>query len=298
MRVVVLGACGMLGRDVVKSLHELGVTDVTALCHDDCDVTSRMDVLKALEGEGNHADVVINCAAYTNVDGAEADPHIAHMVNGYGPWNIVSLLQGTNTKFIHISSDYVFDGDRPLDKAHTEDTNTHAPPNVYGRSKLDGERAVWHYEHGYVIRSAWLYGEGKCFPRTMLQLAKQHEILKVINDQHGNPTWTRGLAYRIVEIANRAYRNDLYRGIYHVTSPDHGTWYDLARETFRLAGLDPERIKAVSSLEFPRPAIRPTNSILSSVRVFQNRLTPSLAWRRQLRLAFEAGIFSDVIKEN
>jgi dTDP-4-dehydrorhamnose reductase len=298
MRIVVLGACGMLGRDVVDSLLSWGTLDVTALCHDDCDVTSRMDVLEAVEGPHGRADVVINCAAYTDVDGAEADPGTAHMVNGYGPWNIVSVLQGTDVKFIHISSDYVFDGLRPLSSSYIETTLTHAPPNAYGRSKLDGEKAVWQYEHGFVIRSAWLYGDGKCFPRTMLQLASQHEVLKVVNDQHGTPTWTRELARRIVEVAIRAHDDRIGRGIYHVTSPDSGTWYDLARETFWMAGLDPERIKAVSSSEFPRPAIRPTNSVLSSVWVSEAGLTRLPDWRLQLQRAFKAGIFSEVMREN
>lgn len=291
MRVVVLGACGMLGRDVVDSLLAWGTLDVTALCHDDCDITSRMDVLAAVEGEHGKADVVINCAAYTDVDGAEADPSSATLVNAYGPWNIVQVLRGTGIKFIHISTDYVFDGESPVPYAEGAFPR---PLNAYGRSKLDGEEAVGWYEYGFIVRSAWLYGESRCFPRTMLQLARYNDTLKVVVDQRGTPTWTRELARYLTKLAILAHDNRVQSGVYHCVSQDATTWYDLAVETFRLAGLDVGRLKAVSSTEFPRPAVRPANSVLTSVRVSQSALPQLPGWRLQLQLAFDAGIFDKI----
>lgn len=281
----------MLGRDVVNSLLEWGTLDVAALCHDDCDVSSRMDVLAAVEGEHGHADVIINCAAYTDVDGAESDPGSATLINGYALWNIVQVLRGTGIQLIHISTDYVFDGFSPV--PYGEDAYPR-PLNVYGRSKLDGEEAVEVYERGFVVRTAWLYGDGKCFPRTMLQLARAHDTLKVVADQRGTPTWTRSLATYLTQLAVLAHDERVTPGVYHAVSPDSGTWYDLAQETFRLAGLDPGRVKAVSSSEFPRPAVRPANSVLTSVRVSDAALRALPGWRLQLQLAFEAGVFDEL----
>lgn len=295
---MVLGACGMLGRDVTRMLQHWSdqkLVDVTALCHTECDITSTVDLLKAFET--HQPNVVINCAAYTDVDGAEADPYRAHMVNGYGVWNIVNALHDTETYLIHLSSDYVMPGTKdPRLGGYTRDHNIfhHVPINAYGRSKRDGELAIASYERGNVVRSSWLYGNGKCFPRTMLQLAQTRDIISVVDDQWGCPTNTNYLAGRLVQFAMRVYTGEVYGSFFHFTSPDSCTWYDLARETFRLAGLDPKRIRAVSSSEFPRPAVRPTNSILSPLGMAEAGLTVMPAWRTQLLHAFNAGTFANI----
>jgi dTDP-4-dehydrorhamnose reductase len=296
MRIVVLGACGMLGRDVTRILSywsDQKLVDVTALCHEECDVTSTLDILKVMEAV--RPDVVINCAAYTDVDGAESDPHRAHQVNGYGPWNLVNALRDTEAYLIHLSSDYVLPGTKdPRLGGYTRAHNIfhHRPLNAYGRSKRDGELAVLGYERGFVVRSSWLYGEGRCFPRTLLRLAQGMDTINVVDDQWGCPTSTRELADRLVKFAMRVYTGDVFTGAYHFTSPDHCTWYDLARETFRLAGLAPERIRAVSSTEFPRPAVRPTNGILDPQGMTEVGLTAMPAWQTQLQRAFKVGTFA------
>lgn len=289
----------MLGRDLTRILQHWSdqkLVEVTALCHDQCDVTSTLDVQMMIEAE--KPNVIINCAAYTDVDGAEQDPHRAHQVNGYGPWNIVNALRDTETYLIHLSSDYVLRGSKdPRLGGYTREYNVyhHRPLNAYGRSKRDGELAVLSYERGYIVRSSWLYGDGHCFPRTMLRLAQGFDTINVVDDQWGCPTSTRELADRLVKFAMRVYTGAVYAGPYHFTSPDYCTWYDLARETFRLAGLDPERIRAVSSTEFTRPAVRPTNGILDPQGMFDAGLRPLPAWQTQLQRAFEAGTFNKLL---
>jgi dTDP-4-dehydrorhamnose reductase len=291
MQILVLGACGMLGRDVVDILEERGEYNFTALCHIDCDITSRVDVLEAVEK--SQPDVIINCVAYTDVDGCESDPSRALEVNAIGPTNLVQVLRGTRIKLINISTDYVFDGTSVV--PYVEDDATR-PLNVYGMSKRDGEITTLMYEHGYVVRTAWLYGRhGRNFPKTILGLAAILNHLNVVNDQYGQPTWTRDLAILLLALAKCVHNGDphLPPGVYHATASGVTTWYDLAREVFQLAGFDPERVRAVSSSEFPRPANRPTNSVLSSVRVSQTGLVPVGDWRLRLRAAFEAGVFHE-----
>jgi dTDP-4-dehydrorhamnose reductase len=254
MRWVVTGAGGMLGADVVDVLRASG-QDVVGLTRSEVDVRDPAACLAAVAG----ADAVVNAAAWTDVDGAESDEGGAFAVNAVGAANVARACSAHSAVLVHVSTDYVFDGagtspypvDAPLD-----------PLNAYGRTKAAGEWAVRAECRGaHVVRTAWLYGErGSSFVRTMLRLAAERETVEVVDDQRGQPTWTRDLA---------AYVRDLVldgapAGVHHGTSTGDATWCDLARETFRLAGLDPARVRPTTSDSYRRPAARPTYSVLAN----------------------------------
>ena len=167
--------------------------------------------------------------------------------------------------------------------------------NAYGRSKLAGEQAVAQLlpERGYVVRTSWLYGRnGRNFVQTMLGLAARHPTLTVVNDQLGQPTWTRAVASQIVDLAAAAAAGRAPAGVFHGTASGETTWYGLAREAFRLAGLDPERIQPVSSDQFPRPARRPAYSVLGHDRWREAGVAVQPGWDIQLKEAFAAGVFT------
>ncbi|TDD75379.1 SDR family oxidoreductase, partial [Actinomadura rubrisoli] len=159
-----------------------------------------------------------------------------------------------------------------------------APVNAYGRTKLAGERAVLGYEHGYVVRTAWLYGaHGPNFVRTMARLAGERDSVEVVDDQVGQPTWTGDLAARIVELAGAEAAP---AGIYHGTNGGRTSWFGLAREVFTLLGLDPERVRPTTSDRFPRPAARPAFSVLGHGRWARAGLAPMRGWREALHAAW------------
>ncbi|GAA1613053.1 dTDP-4-dehydrorhamnose reductase [Actinoplanes couchii] len=262
----------MLGHDLQRVLAEQGVTDVVAAGRADLDITSPAQVRDAVA----EADIVINAAAWTDVDGAESQEAEATAING----EAVRLLASTvGNRLIHISTDYVFDG-----RARTpypEDT-PHAPINAYGRSKATGEKAVLT-AGGYVVRTAWLYGEhGNNFVRTMLNLAQSRPHVEVVDDQEGPPTWSYALAEQLVALSRSAAAGRAVPGVYHGTSTGSTTWFGLARAVFEEAGLDPARVRPTTSARFPRPASRPAYSVLSHTRWPEADVAPLPHWRTQL----------------
>lgn len=249
-RVLVTGAGGMLGRDLVTVLGTRPDLKVTAATRADLDVTDRAAVDAAVAGH----DLVINAAAWTNVDAAEADEAAATAVNGHAVANLAAACATDGTRLIQVSTDYVLAGN--ADTPYPEDAPT-APVNAYGRGKLVGEQAVARLlpDTGYVVRTAWLYGaHGPNFVATMLRLATQREHLDVVDDQHGQPTWSYALAERLVALADAALAGHAAPGVYHGTCAGQTTWYGLARAAFTLAGLDPDRIRPTTSDRYPRPA--------------------------------------------
>lgn len=249
-RLLVTGAGGMLGRDLVTVLRTRPDLKVTAATRADLDVTDRAAVSAAVAGH----DLVINAAAWTNVDAAEADEAAATAVNGDAVANLAAACATDGTRLIQVSTDYVLAGN--ADTPYPEDAPT-APVNAYGRGKLVGEQAVARLlpDTGYVVRTAWLYGaHGPNFVATMLRLADQREHLDVVDDQHGQPTWSHALAERLVALADAALAGHAAPGVYHGTCAGQTTWYGLARAAFTLAGLDPERIRPTTSDRYPRPA--------------------------------------------
>ncbi len=281
MRWLVTGAGGMLGRDLAAVLDAAGETEVSAATRADLDVRDPGAVSTAVKG----ADVVLNAAAWTDVDGAEADEAGATEVNGDAVGTLARACAGTGAYLLHVSTDYVFAGDATT--PYPEDAPT-GPINAYGRSKLAGERAVLAElpEHGYVVRSAWLYGaHGPNFVRTMLRLAAERDTVDVVADQQGQPTWSYALAAQLIALAAAAVSGHAPAGVYHGTAAGSTSWYGLARAVFAEAGLDPARVRPTTSDRFPRPAARPTYGVLGHDR-WRAAGVPALPdWRGMLSRA-------------
>lgn len=241
---LIIGGDGMLGADLCKVFH-----DAEKLTHQELDITDKrqvIDFIKELK-----PDVVINAAAYTNVDGCEDNIELAFEVNGYGPGYIAEACSEIKAQLIHFSTDYVFDGSK---KEYVE-SDTPNPINVYGESKLLGEQKIIKALENYkIIRTSWLFGmHGENFVGAMLNLSSQMEYVKVVNDQYGKPTYTKDLAYKTSEII------DLEPGIYHITNEGTCTWYEFASAII-------ENVEPSISSEYPMKANRPKYSVLANTK--------------------------------
>ncbi|MFD7554059.1 dTDP-4-dehydrorhamnose reductase [Streptomyces sp. NPDC059533] len=290
-RWLVTGAAGMLGQDVLAVLEDAGI-EAVGLRRADLDITDPDAVRAAVDG----AAVVVNCAAWTDVDGAETAEEAATAVNGTGVRVLAEACAAAGARLLHVSTDYVLPGD--ASEPYREDAET-GPVNAYGRSKLVGERAVAELlpQDGYVVRTAWLYGEhGPNFVATMLKLAAQRDTLDVVDDQHGQPTWSYALARRLVELGLAALDGKAPGGVYHGTASGRTTWMGLAREAYRLSGLDPERIRPTTSEAFVRPAVRPSFSVLGHDGWSAAGLEPLADWRAQLAEAITRPAFADLLR--
>lgn len=254
MKVLLSGAGGQLGRELSCLLPERGYESVF-LNRADLDITDSRAVVRSVE---EHApDLVINAAAFTGVDAAETELGAAHAVNALGPRNLAAACERAGCDLLHVGTNYVFDGklDRPY-----EPFDTPNPLSVYGRTKLAGDEYVMRLcRRWYVVRTAAVYGEGGNFVRTMLRLAEEGEEIKVKDDEYVSPTYARDLAAGIVQIVeSREY------GVYHLTNSGSCSWYGFAREIMRLSGGE-VRVTPVSTSEFPLPAPRPANGVLSGI---------------------------------
>ncbi|MBC9724821.1 dTDP-4-dehydrorhamnose reductase [Streptomyces sp. TRM68367] len=278
MKWLVTGAGGMLGRDVVEELTRRG-EDVAGLDHAALDITRPESVDRTLAA--HRPDLVVNCAAYTAVDDAETDEARALEINGDGPGHLARACAAHDARLVHVSTDYVFSGDArttPYPENHEP-----APRTAYGRTKLAGERAVLQELPGAsaVLRTAWLYGtHGRSFVRTMMDLEAGRPTVDVVDDQHGQPTWTADVAHRIADLGPRI--GPAAHGVFHATSAGEATWYELAREVFRLVGADPDRVRPTSSVAFVRPAPRPAYSVLAHGRWQDIGLPQPRDWRAAL----------------
>jgi dTDP-4-dehydrorhamnose reductase len=275
---LVTGAGGMLGRDVVSALAR-GGERVVGLTRRELDVTDERAVQAALR----HwlPAIVVNCAAWTAVDQAETHEDQALQVNGHGAASVAAACSVTGAWLVHMSTDYVFGGDGR--QPYSEHDHA-APRTAYGRTKLAGEQAVLGQlpDAAYVVRTAWLYGvHGPNFVRTMIALARDGRTADVVNDQQGQPTWTADVASQIIALV----RSRAAAGVYHATSSGSTTWFGLARETFRLLGADPARVRPTTSSAYPRPAPRPAYSVLGHDAWATADLEPLPDWQRALRRA-------------
>jgi dTDP-4-dehydrorhamnose reductase len=278
-RWLVTGAAGMLGTDLVAALTARGES-VTGMDRASLDVTDGAAVTEAIAR--CRPDLVVNCAAWTAVDDAEAAEEQALAVNAGGAANLAAACAGAGARLIQVSTDYVFPGDagRPYAEAGIP-----GPRTAYGRTKLAGEQAVLGRlpGSGYVVRTAWLYGaHGPSFVRTMIKLESQRPAVDVVDDQHGQPTWTVDVARQIMALA----RSAAVPGIYHATSSGQTTWLGLAREVFGLLGADPSRVRPIPSRALPRPAPRPAYSVLGHGAWAEAGIPPIGEWRTALRRAF------------
>lgn len=265
--ILILGSRGMLGTALMRAFSkdspigwdkdEIDITNQKA-------VTSKIQTLKP--------DIIINAAAYTDVDGCESNKKTCMAVNGTAVGYLADVATSLQSIFVHFSTDYVFRGDNK--KGYDENAQDIDPPNVYGQSKAQGEDFAQKTPLHYLIRLSWLFGpQGKNFVDTMLNLASEHDTLQVVNDQHGKPTYTIDLAQRIRSMIQHAESF----GVYHVTNEGSCAWYDFAKEIFRLAHMKTQ-VLPCSSSEFPRPAKRPQYSIL-----INTKLPPMRPWKQALK---------------
>lgn len=243
---LVTGAAGNLGRDLAATLAAEADIDLVATARSELDITDSAAVQAAVAGR----DLVINSAAWTDVDGAELDEAGAFAVNATGTANLAAACAESGAVLLQVSTDYVFAGDATA--AYQEEALP-GPVNAYGRSKAAGEAAMREIlpERGFVVRTAWLYGEhGRNFVATILGAAADREYLDVVSDVQGQPTWSYPLARQLVALGQAALAGRAPAGAYHGTASGATTWYGLARAVFELSGLDPARIRPVTSDHF------------------------------------------------
>lgn len=263
MKILITGANGMLAKSVREKLsegNELICTDVNEL-----DITDETAVLKKVEEI--KPEYIINCAAYTAVDKAEDVYDLADKINADGPGNLAKAAKAVDAVLIHISTDYVFNGDLDLSKSYVE-TDQVGPVTVYGKTKLHGEEEVQkNTDKFYIFRTAWLYGDGNNFVRTMLKLGTTKDEINVVSDQHGSPTYAEDLA----NIIKQAIEKKIPYGIYHTTNQGFTTWYEFTKKIFELANISckvtPVTTEKYIEIMKVKQAKRPFNSKLSKEKI-------------------------------
>lgn len=251
-KILVTGANGMLGHDLCPTLEDAGF-DTVETDIDTLDITNLENTEQVLKRE--QPDIVVHCAAYTNVNKAEEDIDTAMKINANGTENLAKVCAEMDIPIVYISTDYVFDGTKKEAYLPYDKTN---PINTYGLTKLKGEEAVQKYcKKFYIARTSWLYGlHGKNFVETMLSLADKPEI-KVVDDQIGCPTWTQELSDGITTLLTE----EAPYGIYHICGTGKTSWYGFAKEIFNLAGIEVNLVPCTSE-EYPSPVKRPANSVM------------------------------------
>ena len=259
MKILITGANGMLAKEVKSQFedgNELICTDVAEL-----DITNEKQVMDFIDNL--KPDYIINCAAYTAVDNAEDNEPIAEKVNAEGPTNLARAAQAVDCTLVHISTDYVFDGEKDVNDSYTEEEPV-APVTVYGATKARGEKGVTeNCSKYYIFRTAWLYGTGgNNFIKTMIRLGNDRQEVNVVNDQHGSPTYAVDLA----SIVKQAIDKKIPYGIYHATNQGFTTWYEFTKKIFELANINC-KVNPVTSEEFASKAKRPKNSQLSKEKL-------------------------------
>ncbi len=275
MKITIIGVKGQLGSDchtILSADNETVGCDIPEV-----NIGSRESVDTFLNE--NHPDVIINCAAYTAVDGCEKELDLSWQINAEGPKYLAQAAERLGSRLIHISTDYVFDGYKEIPEPYVE-TDTPNPLSQYGKSKLAGEKMVAEYASNHaILRTAWLYSaSGKNFLKTMLKLAisDPDRELKVVNDQYGSLTWSYTLALQIQKLLS----SDL-SGIMHTTAEGHSSWYEAAR--YFLDGMEvPYAMSPCTTAEYPTPAHRPANSILANQVLLDAGLSTFVSWQEDI----------------
>lgn len=273
--LLILGGSGQLGKCISSELKSIGTQHI-ALNHEELDIAEGLGVERVIEQI--RPSVIINAAAWTNVDGAEEDEAGALSANCLGARNVALAARACAARLIHVSTDYVFDGEATRPYEVDSPTN---PMNAYGRSKLAGEQEVLQIGDGAfsVVRTAWLYSEhGSNFAKTMTKKALKGEPIRVVADQFGQPTNAHDLARLIVSAAGMK----VVPSITHGTNAGATTWYEYAREIYRRLGVDEELVSPISTAEFPTKAVRPKYSVLSNSENAKNGLPPMQNWTTSL----------------
>lgn len=295
MKVVITGGKGQLGIELERQLKDIEGVQVYSFSKEALDIANKNQVQEVLYKL--RPQVVVNCAAYTAVDLCEDEEDKAYAINAVGPYHLAVVSSEIGAKLIQISTDYVFSGDfnlekdvdiqgsTPLEIRHEMAMASHpwveedavAPQNIYGKSKLAGEEAVREYcKKHFILRTAWLYGEGNNFVRTMLKLARAHGELNVVGDQYGTPTYTKDLAVAIINLMQTEHY-----GTYHATCEGMCSWYDFALEIFKLTELE-VKVNKVTSEEFVRTARRPYYSVLENTNLKKLGMNTFRSWQEAL----------------
>ena len=272
MKILITGSKGQLGLELTKQLEKEKKYEIIATDRDELNIIDINSVREFILS--NKPDVVINCAAHTAVDLCETDVENAYKINAVGPRNLAIVCEKIGAKLVQVSTDYVFDGNGT--RPYREDDIT-CPNSVYGTSKLMGENFVREFCSKYfVVRTAWLYGEGNNFVRTMLKLSETNSELNVVNDQFGSPTSTVDLAKAIIDLMNTEHY-----GVYHGTCEGQCSWYDFAKKIFEIKNID-IKVNPVTSEEFKRPAPRPAYSVLDNFMLKLVGLNSFRTWEKSL----------------
>jgi dTDP-4-dehydrorhamnose reductase len=282
VRIVITGAGGLVGRVLADVAREQG-RDVVAVPSSDWDITDPTVAERHIET----GDVVINCAAYTNVDAAETDEARAYTVNVEGPGHLAQACARAGAQLIHISTDYVFSGVFESQPRPYEIDDETGPLSVYGRTKLAGEFAVLAaMPDANIVRSAWIYEgrDGSDFAATMRRIAAGEDTVDVVADQVGSPTYVGELVNALLEVADK----DIREPVLHAANEGAASRFDQAQAIFEAVGADPERVRPVSSDRHPRPAPRPRYSALSGRQSAAAGLSPLRPWREALASALKA----------
>ncbi|TRU31874.1 MAG: dTDP-4-dehydrorhamnose reductase [Microcystis aeruginosa Ma_QC_B_20070730_S2] len=280
-KVLLIGAKGQVGQELQVTLPQLG--EVISIGREELDLTNS-EKIGQLIGE-IHPDYLVNAAAYTAVDKAETEPDLAYSINAIAPKIMAESAEKIKAKFLHISTDYVFDGRKNTPYLETDLTN---PLGVYGQSKLRGEEEIKTVNsQAIILRTAWVYGSyGKSnFVKTMLRLGKEREELKVVVDQVGSPTWAKDIATAITHLLINV---DNPPGIYNFTNSGVASWFDLTKAIFeeaKISGipLKIQRVIPITTAEYPTPAVRPAYSVLSGQKISQQLDYIPPYWRDSLK---------------
>lgn len=272
MNILITGCKGQLGSEIQRLAEDIDPEEFQFIFtdKDELDITDRNAVYDFVER--NNIGTIVNCAAYTAVDKAEADAELCELLNQAAPTYLAEAIDSMGGSMIQISTDYVFDGTNH--RPYTEDDLTN-PQGVYGRTKLAGEEGVIRSCVGaMVIRTAWLYSSfGNNFVKTMLRLGKEREVLGVVADQTGTPTYARDLAMAIIEIL----RQGIIPGVYHYSNEGTTSWYDFTKAIHRIAGINTCCVKPIHTEDYPTPAKRPHYSVLDKTKI-KSTFNISIPW--------------------
>ncbi|MBB5324211.1 dTDP-4-dehydrorhamnose reductase [Anoxybacillus tepidamans] len=273
MKIVVTGANGQLGQELVRQLQQTNF-ELYSFTKSDLDITNESIVNEVITKI--KPDIIINAAAYTKVDQAEIEEETAYLVNAFGQRSLAVAAEKVGAKICYISTDYVFDGNSAIPYREYDQTN---PLGVYGKSKLVGEELTKSLCSRYfIVRTAWVYGEfGQNFVKTMLRLAKEKEEIGVVNDQIGSPTYTVDLAHFIIELV----QTEKF-GIYHATNSEACSWYEFAKAIFEESNIK-VKVNPITTEQFPRPAARPKYSVLDNFAMKVNGFPMLRHWREALK---------------
>jgi len=298
MRILVTGKNGQLGQSInklvnikAKTKHNPNSNEFVFVGREELDLSSKSSIANYFDSNDKF-DIIINCAAYTAVDKAEEEQELANQVNHLAVKQLAQISNEQQAKLIHISTDYVFDGEN--DKPYTE-TDATNPINVYGKTKLAGEKALLEVmpTNATIIRTSWVYSEfGNNFVKTMLRLGKERDEISVVSDQIGSPTYAIDLAEVILKIIDNKGYQEKATEVYHYSNEGGISWYDFAQEIFRLAKIDC-KVNPITTDQYPTPAKRPKSIVMNTDKIISNLNVPIFSWHDSLRVCLYRLIKND-----